>query len=262
MHVLLSLSELVWLILVFSLFKVATQLICRALYGHDFCVLLENNLVKPLLKNFVERIFYSEVTCAKLSFCKYPILVPDNDKVYRDRVLKNKPPVERPRVGPNPKILRFVVFADVHIDYQYKEGSETDCGYPLCCRDRGESDNTTDSPATIKRKAGKWGMIGKCDIPPVSLFVSHFKIEHGIQLHQLHCRCAEARFLHMARRQYSARRMAGFGKRTSVANSGHHRKIHGEMSSTRPDVPCSGKSWRIAMWRVWRLQRQASMDSG
>lgn len=51
----------------------------------------------------------------------------------------------------------MVHFSDLHIDYGYTEGSDNDCGKPLCC--------TVDSgPAPTKeRTAGKWGDY-KCDL--------------------------------------------------------------------------------------------------
>lgn len=50
-----------------------------------------------------------------------------------------------------------MLFADLHIDYEYREGASIDCGLAVCCRDdsvpKGKSD-----------MARKWGEY-KCDIP-------------------------------------------------------------------------------------------------
>lgn len=47
--------------------------------------------------------------------------------------------------------------SDLHIDYDYTEGADNDCGMPLCCR----SDS---GPApSAERSAGKWGDY-KCDL--------------------------------------------------------------------------------------------------
>ena len=53
--------------------------------------------------------------------------------------------------------IKLVTFSDLHIDFGYTEGSDNDCGRPLCC--------TKDSaPAPTKeRSAGKWGDY-KCDL--------------------------------------------------------------------------------------------------
>lgn len=50
----------------------------------------------------------------------------------------------------------------MHIDYEYQEGADNDCGRPLCCR--------VDSGAapTKERSAGKWGDY-KCDLNPLTL---------------------------------------------------------------------------------------------
>jgi len=149
------------------MFRDVTELLCMLKFNHEFCDMAENNIVKPMLKNFVERVLYAEATCARLSFCKYPILVKDSDLEYMSRVLKNKPPVERPRVSKNPKKMTFIVFADVHLDYMYKEGSIADCPYPVCCREHnGLGYEKSDLPEGSER-AGKWGSVAKCDLPPV-----------------------------------------------------------------------------------------------
>ena len=57
------------------------------------------------------------------------------------------------------KQLRVVQISDLHVDLMYKDGSEADCGDPLCCR-KAQSRNEK-----VKNPAGYWGTKGKCDTP-------------------------------------------------------------------------------------------------
>uniref|UniRef100_UPI00359018B4 sphingomyelin phosphodiesterase isoform X2 n=1 Tax=Myxine glutinosa TaxID=7769 RepID=UPI00359018B4 len=71
-----------------------------------------------------------------------------------------KPPV-RPPVPPPPgtPVDRILFITDVHWDAAYKEGTNAECGEPLCCR---EGDGL---PAPGAVGAGYWGDYRKCDVP-------------------------------------------------------------------------------------------------
>jgi hypothetical protein len=51
----------------------------------------------------------------------FPIIGAESDKDYERRVLADKPPVKRPKVGPKPETYKILVIADTHVDYDYKE---------------------------------------------------------------------------------------------------------------------------------------------
>lgn len=70
-------------------------------------------------------------------------------------------PIKPPKPG-SPK-LRILHLSDIHLDPLYKEGTNTDCGEPLCCR----ADNGP--PKKGIRGAGKWGDYRSCDVPPRTL---------------------------------------------------------------------------------------------
>lgn len=55
-------------------------------------------------------------------------------------------------------ILSVLHLADLHIDIEYKPGSNANCGRPLCCRDG--------TPKEGELGAGFWGDYRTCDIPP------------------------------------------------------------------------------------------------
>lgn len=55
-------------------------------------------------------------------------------------------------------VFTVLHLADLHIDMEYKPGSNANCGRPVCCRDGTPKSNETG--------AGFWGDYRTCDIPP------------------------------------------------------------------------------------------------
>ena len=53
--------------------------------------------------------------------------------------------------------IRVALMSDLHLDYDYQEGMNSDCGKPLCCR------SDSGLPATPDKAAGKWGDF-MCDL--------------------------------------------------------------------------------------------------
>ena len=73
-----------------------------------------------------------DVVCFKYKLCRKPKIIKDLNKNYINRVLKDRPPrKEVPKPNPSLKPLRFVSFADAHVDYFYKEVP----GYLSNCRE-------------------------------------------------------------------------------------------------------------------------------
>lgn len=64
--------------------------------------------------------------------------------------------------APGRNQLKIVAISDLHIDYDYQEGSNNDCGKPLCCR------SDSGIPLSSSTKAGKWGDY-KCDLNSLAL---------------------------------------------------------------------------------------------
>ena len=61
-------------------------------------------------------------------------------------------------------VVRSIQISDPHIDFKYKEGSATQCNFPICCRDNGPEQQNLEG----SRVAGKWGDYN-CDIPLITL---------------------------------------------------------------------------------------------
>ncbi|RMX37741.1 hypothetical protein pdam_00006577 [Pocillopora damicornis] len=86
----------------------------------------------------------------------------------------NKPPVKPvPPPKPGSPVSRVLHFSDVHLDHLYQEGSDPDCGEPLCCRKNDKP------PAPGKPKAGKYGDY-QCDIPAITFesMLQHISSTH------------------------------------------------------------------------------------
>ncbi|CAF2803422.1 unnamed protein product [Rotaria sp. Silwood2] len=82
----------------------------------------------------------------------YPVL--NWSVAIPDRKPSPQPP--KPPSPDSPK-LKVLQLADIHVDFEYKPGSEADCLEPLCCR-KGP-------PLPGHPSAGFWGTSLHCDIP-------------------------------------------------------------------------------------------------
>ncbi|XP_022243798.1 sphingomyelin phosphodiesterase-like [Limulus polyphemus] len=90
---------------------------------------------------------------------------------------KTKPPLKS-KVMPKPlaPVVHVLHLSDSHFDPYYKEGSNAECGEPLCCR-------ITNEPASHPSKAaGKWGDYRNCDMPLRTLesMLKHVTDNHKI----------------------------------------------------------------------------------
>lgn len=86
---------------------------------------------------------------------KKPMSTFDNDfvnKMYKSQNL----------YGADREQVKIVTISDLHVDYNYLEGSSNECGKPLCCR------ANSGKPISEDKKAGKWGDY-KCDLNEIAL---------------------------------------------------------------------------------------------
>ena len=61
-----------------------------------------------------------DVVCTKLALCPYKFVY-DRKEVYENRVLKDTPPIRRPKVRPDSPKFKILVINDIHADLKYKE---------------------------------------------------------------------------------------------------------------------------------------------
>jgi len=86
-----------------------------------------------------------------------------------------KPVVESKEPGKVNKVLKILHLSDTHWDPHYLEGSNANCGEPMCCR------HTSGPVLYGEDKAGFWGDYRKCDTPlrTIKSMYEHIRIEHA-----------------------------------------------------------------------------------
>ncbi|CAD5234383.1 unnamed protein product [Bursaphelenchus xylophilus] len=76
--------------------------------------------------------------------------LPPKPDIFKDRPAKQADQENRP-------IFRVLQVSDLHFDFEYENGTEADCGKPVCCQG---------APVPVpKKSAGYWGTLAACDIP-------------------------------------------------------------------------------------------------
>lgn len=151
----------------FNIIKYLARPICSLILNNKLCKDIFDNLVRAIMRCGLDRLLSETTICKSIEFCRYPLLIPDDEKEFTSRVLKNKPPVKRPVVESNNENFTFVVVSDVHVDPYYDETSEAECTLGFCCRSKKSLGEPINKTAKVKSKAGKWGTVAKCDIPLV-----------------------------------------------------------------------------------------------
>ena len=118
---------------------------------------------KPTIGAVLE-LLNGTILCSKFHFCKYPIITVDSDRKYLSRILRSVPPRQSyPNILNVSGTFKILVFTDAHVDFGYREGKSSKCEFTSCCRyDSPDTNNT-------ERRAGKFGYLGKCDLPQTTL---------------------------------------------------------------------------------------------
>ena len=109
-------------------------------------------------ESIVESWFDPELRCWQHGLCssdKYEWL--DDDEAVQ-RIISDKPAVNRPAIPANPDTLKVLQISDIHFDPKYEANAVVDCPDILCCRDNssGELNGVL---------SGEYGAMGKCDLP-------------------------------------------------------------------------------------------------
>ena len=127
----------------------------------EVCSQLFDNFSIMTRLNYIRR-YNATIHCSKLGLCSQPRIVKESLEEYQRKVLLDKPPREYPNSVTSENPMKFVVFADVHIDPNYTQTKSTHCNSSLCCRN--DSPDVHDD----KDRPGKWGIVGQCDLPYVT----------------------------------------------------------------------------------------------
>ena len=170
----------------------------------ESCRGFSRHIVPGLLDNLSQIVLTPDYLCAYMNGCQAshssfePILAHD----YIEEILKDKPDylknddfidnlyekmrddetkakAKRALVNPlfnveiaERKTISLIQFTDVHLDLEYKVGSNAICNNMLCCRNEDGFSNSDDP----RQKAGPYGTLALCDVPPSVLYKMADKI--------------------------------------------------------------------------------------
>ena len=110
----------------------------------------------------IEHYLDAEYICTNRLICQFDHYKELNADEYATRLLKDKPEKIKPNIT-SEKILKILHMSDVHTDLKYQEGSNANCGKPLCCREENGL------PTDPSFAAGRGGYKGFCDLPRVKI---------------------------------------------------------------------------------------------
>ena len=141
------------------------KLFCQYIIGLERNVCQKAvDIYAPIITDaIIERYLDAEYLCTNKLICEYnhyQLLNPDD---YAREILKDKPNKKLPEISLN-KTLKVLHMSDVHTDTLYSEGSNGNCGKPLCCREENGP------PKEAKFAAGRWGYQGFCDLPRITVY--------------------------------------------------------------------------------------------
>ncbi|CAG9327656.1 unnamed protein product [Blepharisma stoltei] len=135
--------------------------ICKKFEGYTIPVCLgaikENVLI--VTGSIARHYLDPEWACSMLEFCDSPKYVKENFTEWQDNILQSKPSAPAPTPS-GQGTYKFGHISDLHIDIYYQEGTNNNCGLPVCCRSWNGPGNS-----------GYWGDL-QCDLPVRTLEVT------------------------------------------------------------------------------------------
>jgi len=91
-------------------------------FPHNYCIQISENQYKYEFLNTINSIFNPISVCFSLHFCKNPNTIPDLDNFYMNRILQATPPQNYfSHFRSESRKIRFLVFSDLHVDFEYQE---------------------------------------------------------------------------------------------------------------------------------------------
>ena len=105
-----------------------------------------------------------EYLCTLIYACENAHFITLNADDYAREVLKDKPIYSSlPNIDNSSPTWRVLHLTDIHTDLEYQEGSRGLCPSEICCRNEKNRKNV--KSFSSDQTAGKWGFVGKCDLP-------------------------------------------------------------------------------------------------
>lgn len=123
-------------------------------YPEEVCRGAVHEMTPSVLTSVLGKFLDPERVCTGMKLCDSPKFVNDNITLFYDQVFNNKPEYVRVN-NTSTRSLNVLHISDLHFDLDYLEGSNENCGLPVCCR------NGTGN-------AGRWGSYS-CDLPVSTL---------------------------------------------------------------------------------------------
>lgn len=142
--------------------------ICRHLVGlsHPACDGYVNQYGHIMIDSIIDHYLTGEYICTLTHMCKNQHFVYLEGDDYAKDLLKDKPQnLPRLEINTTASTLKILHITDIHTDLKYNEGGIGTCIDPFCCR----NNSIVDPKAKSVGKAGKWGFLGKCDLPLITL---------------------------------------------------------------------------------------------
>ena len=163
-------ETIIWLQEYFSnalLYKSAQDVAIELCYAYLFknleeCTDVVNNFKGTVSEIFAKRIFDPDLLCTSMNKCSRPVYEEENFHDWTTSVMEGKPENNKnyeaeikltayqedsdseignqyeTYLGGNEEIpakaFTFAHISDIHIDLEYKEGTDDDCEYTTCCR--------------------------------------------------------------------------------------------------------------------------------
>lgn len=114
--------------------------------------------------SLIEHYLTGEFICTTMRLCKNDhFVILDADEYAKD-LLKDKPvDFLIPKIEKSQNAWKVLHVSDIHTDLKYAVGSRGKCPDPICCRSNSKA--VSNQLMTEEGIAGKWGHVGKCDLP-------------------------------------------------------------------------------------------------
>ena len=138
-------------ILSYNIFEYATERViiffCSFSIRYEVCDGTVREMADSVWQGLTNYLLRADFMCARaFGFCSKPHFKYLDNQEYIARILSDKPDFiknndyvdkqyEAIRNDTKPrKTLKFMHVTDIHVDLEYAEGYDADCGEPICCR--------------------------------------------------------------------------------------------------------------------------------
>lgn len=156
-------------------FEVTISLICSIFTTYEVCHGAIGEMGDVIWPQIFTFLMGPEYGCSRFAgVCASPKFYTLDPQDYIDRVLSDKPEFlkennyvdqQYQKIAEDQeerKIVKVMHISDVHLDFNYQEGTNAQCKEPLCCR------AVNGAPKKPEDAAGKYGALADCDLPPIT----------------------------------------------------------------------------------------------